>query len=93
MSTSKTDSHRALLYVLFCLFETLLIASVVLIAFFLDSHRDSLVNEAAGITFWFSFVGLFTTCFFLRRVARRLAVIGWLTLFIGFWGLALVPAR
>ncbi len=90
MRTSITDSHRPLLYVLFCLFEMLLIASVVVLAC-TDPRRGLPVTDAAGLTFWFAFVGLFVVCFILRRSVRRLAVIGWLTLFVGFWFLALMP--
>lgn len=88
MRTSSTDSRRGLLYVLFCLFEALLLASVIVIAC-TDPRRDLPIRDAAGLTFWFAFVGLFTVCFTLKRAARRLAVIGWLTLFGGFWYLNL----
>ena len=91
MRTSITESHRTLLYVLFCLFETLLVASVIVLALTEDRHIVSPSSEAAGLMFWFSFVGLFTVCFILRRAVRILAVIGWLTLFGGFWFLASVP--
>ena|SRR5437879_6260083 len=90
MSKAFTDSHRTLLYVLFFLFETLLVASVVVL-FCTDPRRRSGVDDAAGLTFWFAFVGLFIVCFILRRACRRLTVIGWLSLFAGFWSLALFP--
>ncbi len=90
MSTSIADSHRGLLHVLFCLFETLLITSVVVL-FCTDPRRGSGIDDAAGLTFWFAFIGLFTVSFILRRVARRLAVLGWLSLFGGFWSLAMLP--
>jgi len=90
MRTSVTDSHRTLLYVLFALFEVLFVASVIVLAC-IDPRRGLPVSDAAGLTFWFTFVGLFIVSFILRRVARKLAVIGWLTLFGGFWGLALMP--
>jgi len=90
MRTAITESHRTLLYVLFALFETLLLSSVIVL---LCTHprRGLPITDAAGLTFWFAFVGLFAVCFILRRACRRLAVIGWLTLFVGFWGLALMP--
>ena len=88
--TALAESHRPLLYVLFCLFETLLVASVVIL-FCIDPRRRSGIDDAAGLTFWFAFIGLFIVCFILRRACRRLAVIGWLTLFAGFWSLALFP--
>jgi len=84
------DSHRALLYTLFGLFETLIIACVVL-AFCVDSREQLAFEDAVGLAFWFAFVGQLIVCFILRRAARRLAIIGWLTLFAAFWCLALVP--
>jgi len=90
MSTSIADSHRGLLYVLFCLFETLLVASVVGL-FCIDPRSGSGIDAGAGVTFWFAFVGLFTVSFMLRRAARRVAVIGWLSLFGAFWSIALSP--
>jgi len=90
MRTPIADSHRALLYVLFGLFEALLVGSVVLLL--LTDHRKALAyDDAAGLAFWFAFIGQFSVCFILRKVARRLAVIGWLTLFAGFWSLSLMP--
>lgn len=90
MSKEFADSHRDLLRVLWCLFEVLLIVAVVT-AFCLDHHRRSSLDDAVGLTFWFAFVGLFTVSFILRRACRRLANIGWISLFIGFWSLALMP--
>jgi len=90
MRTCLADSHRGLFYVLFWLFETLLIASGTALAV-IDPRRGLLVSDAAGLTFWFAFVGLFTASFVLRRAARRLAVIAWWTLFVVFWGLAAMP--
>jgi hypothetical protein len=91
MRTTFAGSRRALLYVLFWLFETLLIASAVVLAL-TDSRRDSSVSDAAGLTFWFAFVGLFTVSYSLRHVARRLAIIGWLSLFVTFWGVVALPS-
>jgi hypothetical protein len=90
MRTSITDSYRALFYVPFCLFETLFIASVIVLAC-TDPRRSLFVSDAVGLIFWFAFTGLFIASFILRRAGRRLAVIGWLTLFGGFWGLAFTP--
>jgi hypothetical protein len=90
MSQTFTESHRHLLIVLFWLFELLLVAAVATI-FCIDSRRWSPVQDAAGLTFWFAFIGLFTVSFVLRRTCRRLAIIGWFSLFLGFWSLALLP--
>ena len=89
MRPSTADSRRTLLCVLFCLFETLLVASVIILLFTEPRRRP--VTDAAGLTFWFAFVGLFAVTLILRRAAPRLAVIGWLTLLGGFWSLAFVP--
>jgi hypothetical protein len=90
MRTSLLDSHRELFYVLFWLFEALLIASALLLLL-IDPRRGLPVSDAAGLTFWFAFAGLFTISFLFRRVARRLAIIGWWTLFIGFWSPMALP--
>ncbi len=91
MQKTFTESHRGLLCVLFWLFESLLVAAVVT-AFCTDRHKRSPLDEAAGLTFWFAFIGMFIVSFILRRECRRLAVIGWLSLFMSFWSLALFPA-
>jgi hypothetical protein len=91
MRIAITESHRTLLYVLFALFETLLVASIVLLAC-IDPRSRSPFTDAAGVLYWFAFIGLFTVCFILRRTARRLAVIGWLSLFGGILAALLMPA-
>ena len=88
--TGLTDAHGSLLCVLFCLFESLFLTSV-LIAFCLDPRRRSGIEGASGLAFWFAFIGLFVVSFILRRAHRRLAVIGWLTLFLGILSLMLFP--
>ena len=90
MATSITNRHRGLLSVLFFIFEALFVASVVTFTR-IDIREAAVWSEAAGVTFWFSFVGLLIVSFLLRRAARHLAVIGWITLFVGFWFAALLP--
>ena len=90
MSQSFTESRRQLLYVLFWLFESLLVVTVV-IGLSIDRRKSPDLAEAAGLTFWFVFLGLFTVSFVLRRACRRLAILGWVSLFAGFWSLALLP--
>ena len=76
----RKERPQHLLIVLFCLFETLLLASVVMF-FVVDGRRGpSAIEAAAGVTYGFSFVGQLIVCFLLRRRARPLAVIGWLSL-------------
>ena len=90
MSQAFTESYRQLLYVLFWLFETLLVA-VVVIVFCIDPRKSPGVAEAAGLTYWFAFLGLFAASFIVRRTCRRLAVIGWISLLVWFWSMALWP--
>ena len=90
MSTCFADSHRKLFCVLFWLFEALLITASITLAL-IDPRKDSPVSEAANFVFWLAFPGLFAVSFMLRRVVRPLAIIGWWTLFIAFWGLAAMP--
>ena len=89
--TSFTDSHRTLLYVLVCLFEALLIASVIINAC-TDPRRDLIATAASGVTFCFSFIGLFAVCFALTRAAHWLAMVGWLTLLGAVCWSLLTPA-
>jgi hypothetical protein len=91
MSTSFATRNRALLFVLFWLFELLLCTSVVVLRF-TDPRKIMPSSDTAGVTFWFAFLGLFVVTFILRKTADKLAVIGWLSLFVGFWSLALLPA-
>jgi hypothetical protein len=79
MKKFTAESHRHLLIVLFFLFETLFLASVVT-PFYVDSRQHFLIRDAGGITFLFSFVGLLIVCFLLRRITRPFAVAGWFTL-------------
>jgi hypothetical protein len=90
MRAFLTDSYRGSLHVLFYLFEALLIASIIVLAC-VDPRGNLPASDAAGVAFLVSFVGLFAVCFFLRRNAHRLAIIGWLTLFVGFWYLIFTP--
>src|SRR6185503_611521 len=87
MRRFTADSNRALLHVLFFLFEILLVGSVAVLVSVasVERHRHLPVSDAAGIALWFSFIGQLVVCFLLRRVSRRLAVVGWLTLFGVFW--------
>jgi hypothetical protein len=80
MKKFTADSRRHLLIVLFFLFETLFLVSVVT-PFCIDPRRNPQIRDADGITFLFSFVGLLIVCFLLRRIARPFAIAGWLTLF------------
>ena len=77
------ESHRSLFYALFAVFETLLLAGVVALLS-VDPRRMAGLYEAAGITFWFSLVGLSIASWLLRRAAPRLAWVGWVSILAGF---------
>jgi hypothetical protein len=91
MKKFTAESQRHLLIVLFYLFETLLIASVVT-HLSINPRRDLRIDDMAGITFLFAFAGQLVVCFFLRRIARPLAKLGWLTLLVTFFGMMLLTA-
>jgi hypothetical protein len=80
MKKFTADSYRHLLIVLFFLFETSFLASVVT-AFCINPHQNFLIRDAAGITYLLSFFGQLVACFLLRRIARPFAIAGWFTLF------------
>lgn len=86
------ESHRHLLFVLFWLFQTLLFASFV-VPFAVDRlPGPSVIEAAAAVTCLFSVVGLLIVCFLLRRMARPLATIGWLSLLISILAGLCLPA-
>jgi hypothetical protein len=85
------DSHRSLFYVLFVIFETLLFAGVVGL-WSVDPRRMSGLDDVAGITLLFSMVGISIVYRLLRRLAPRLARLGWISVPAGFVACALVPA-
>jgi hypothetical protein len=91
MKKFTAESYRHLLIVLFFLFETLLVASV-LIHLSIDPRRNSPIDNMAGIAALFSTAGQLVVCFFLRRIARSLAKFGWLTVLLAFLGMMLLPA-
>lgn len=90
MQNLLTNSFRHLLIILFFVFETLFVASVIG-AFCTKSSADLSISLVFGFAFWFSLLGQLVVCFLLRRRARPLAIVGWITLFAGFWSLVLFP--
>jgi hypothetical protein len=90
MSKTMAENHRTLLCVLFWLFESLVVAAVITLLS-TPSHPRSPVHEVMGFAFWVGFLGLLILSLLLRRAARRLAVLGYITLFVGFWSLAFSP--
>ena len=75
------------MFVLFLLFEGLMLAATVVLFSFDPRGYDAICN-AAGVTFLYSFFGLLAVSFLLRRFERRWAVIGWYSL-LGFFFLLL----
>ena len=91
MSLIATETHRSLLIVLFGIFETLFVGAVV-VHWSVDPRRLPVLDEAAGITFWFSLLGLSIVSWLVRRSAPRLAAIGLATVLAGFVACSLLPA-
>src|SRR5689334_12561215 len=91
MNKSFVESHRGLLYVRYCMYEALVVATVTALVC-KGYHHRSPFDDVVGWTFWFAFVGLLAVSLILRREARRLAVLGYISLFLGFWSSALFPA-
>lgn len=91
MNRIALESHRSLFYALFAIFETLLLTAVVVV-WSVDPRRMSGVDDAAGITVWFSLIGLLMVSWVLRRAATRLARVGWISILAGFIACALLPA-
>jgi len=91
MNRIAMDSHRILFYALFALFEALLLTSVVML-WCIDPRRMSGLDDAAGITFLFSLLGLSIVSWLLRRAAPHLARVGLVTALAGFAACALLPA-
>lgn len=83
MADSVANLHRGWLGVLFFIFEVLFVTSVVILTR-IDFQERLALSDAAGISFWFSFVGLFIVSYLMRRSSRYLTIIGWVTLFAGF---------
>lgn len=84
MRTSFTDQHRDALIVCFWILEALFVASGVMMLCcyptFHGAFHPQAIAEEAQIAWMVSFLGLFVFSFLLRRVARRIANVGWFTL-------------
>ena len=91
MNRIAIESHRSLFYALFAMFEVLLLTSVVML-WSVDPRRLSGLDDAAGVTFWFSILGLSIVSWLLRRAAPRLARVGLITVLAGFIACSLLPA-
>ena len=91
MNRIAIDSHRSMFYALFAVFELLLLLSVVVL-WRIDPRRMSGLDDAAGITFWFSFFGLSVVCWLLRSTAPGIARVGLITVVGSFIACSLLPA-
>jgi hypothetical protein len=90
MNRIDIGSHRGLLYALFAVFEASLWSSVIA-QHLVDPLGVSGVDNAAGAAFLISFVGLFVVSWLMKRVAPRLATIGFLSPFVGFIAFTILP--
>jgi len=86
MDTFAKDSRHRLLRILFFVYEAALVASFaaneVLWHRYHRAARDA--SLIFGLTFLISLAGLLVVSFRLRRAARLLALIGWITAFVLF---------
>jgi len=89
MDTPAKNPPQRLLRILFFICETIFIATFA--AGEMLVQRNNRTAGAFGFLFLISLVALLVVCFCLRRTARKLAVIGWITAFILFWYAALTP--
>ena len=83
------DLKLRLLRSAFFTFETIFVASFIAGQIFVRKHDP--VARAFGLVFVVSLAGLLIVCFCLRRSARKLAVISWITAFVLFWVGAFTP--
>jgi hypothetical protein len=90
MYVPTANSRHGMFIILYCIFEVLFIASVIVL---IDENFTWTVgwNDVGRITFWFSFIGLFVVSLLLRRSARYLAIIGWISLFAGYLFATFLP--
>ena len=84
IATLMNDSRLRLLRILFFSCETLLVGSSVVLDVLWRFYRRPGLAAGGGLlslVFVVSFVTLLVVCFCLRRAARPLAIIGWLSAF------------
>lgn len=91
MNSLVIESHRGLFYALFGMFEVLLLtAGVVLWSG--NPRLMSGLDDAAGVIFWFAFLGLSIVSWLLRCAAPRVAKIGLITILVSFIACSLLTA-
>lgn len=93
MDRSTPHSHISLFYALFALFEVQLWVAV-LVSWSVDPRQMSMswLDDAAGITAWFSLLGLSIVSWLLRRAAPRVARAGWISVLTALVAGSLHPA-
>jgi hypothetical protein len=91
MNAAGILSHRGLFYVLFTIFETLFVASIV-VTWTIDPQKMRLYNDAAGIAGLFGFVGLLVIWWLVSRAMPRVGKAALLSALLGILPLMLLPA-
>jgi hypothetical protein len=91
MNPAGIQSHRGLFYALFTIFETLLVASIV-VTWTIDPRKMRLYNDAAGIAGLCGFVGLLLIWWLVRRAMPRLGKAALLSAVLGILPFMLLPA-
>jgi peptidoglycan/LPS O-acetylase OafA/YrhL len=92
MDTTTKDSRHRLLRSVFYICEAAFVASFAVIEAEWVHSPSAYPSTAFVFSFWISLLALLIVCFGLRRSARRLAVIGWITALI-FVSLALMTPK
>jgi uncharacterized membrane protein len=90
MNPAGMQSHRGLFYVLFTVFETLFVASIV-VTWTIDPRKMPLYDDAAGVAGLFGFVGLLAIWWLLKRAMPRLAKVALLSALLGLLPFMLLP--
>ena len=93
MDTLTINPRQRLLRILFFICEAVFIASFAANEVLWHRYHRAATDTSVvfGFTFLISLAALLVVCFCLRRTARLLAVIGWITAFVLFWYAALTP--
>jgi hypothetical protein len=93
MDTLTKHPRLRLLRILFFICEAAFVASFAVNEVLWHRYHRAATDARAVFMFTFliSLVALVVVCFCLRRTARLLAVIGWITAFVLFWYAALTP--
>ncbi|MFM1943630.1 MAG: hypothetical protein RI897_2612 [Verrucomicrobiota bacterium] len=92
MNRVAITTHRKRLYVLFAIFEPMVLLAVVVLWCVDPRSMSGLLHDTAGTVYWLSLGGLLVVSRLLQREAARLARVGLITAVGGFIACSLLPA-